>query len=160
MNLLGIDLRKICRVLPGLGFLLLFGCASDTRASRHLLDQANEMVQQDKPDEGRKMLQQVVAEYPGTTEAAEATHLLTLLADRAGPRNVDSLRHELLVQVGRFTLDCGRYPTEREGLHALLVNPGLDGWRGPYLDKQWAARIADFDYRLRNDKPEITVRGK
>ena len=36
-----------------------------------------------------------------------------------------------------FRLDNGRYPTEAEGLNALVANPGSDineTWRGPYLD--------------------------
>ena len=34
-----------------------------------------------------------------------------------------------------FRLDTGRYPTTSEGLQALVVNPGIDGWDGPYLKK-------------------------
>lgn len=34
-----------------------------------------------------------------------------------------------------YLLDTGRYPTEREGLAALVSAPGAAaGWRGPYLD--------------------------
>jgi general secretion pathway protein G len=33
-----------------------------------------------------------------------------------------------------FVLDVGRYPTDIEGLNALVENPGnLPGWNGPYL---------------------------
>lgn len=33
-----------------------------------------------------------------------------------------------------YRLDIGRYPTESEGLDALLERPaGLDTWRGPYV---------------------------
>ncbi len=33
-----------------------------------------------------------------------------------------------------YRLDIGRYPTESEGLEALLERPaGLDAWRGPYV---------------------------
>ena len=32
-----------------------------------------------------------------------------------------------------FENDCGRYPTEQEGLTALFGNPGVDGWTGPYV---------------------------
>ena len=33
-----------------------------------------------------------------------------------------------------FRIDMGRYPTEAEGLKALVVSPGGDArWRGPYL---------------------------
>lgn len=34
-----------------------------------------------------------------------------------------------------FRLDTGRYPTTAEGLDALMTNPGIDGWDGPYLKK-------------------------
>ncbi len=33
----------------------------------------------------------------------------------------------------RFRYDIGRYPTTAEGLNALLHNPGLASWRGPYI---------------------------
>jgi general secretion pathway protein G len=33
-----------------------------------------------------------------------------------------------------FRLDIGRYPTEQEGLEALVEKPaGLDHWQGPYI---------------------------
>jgi general secretion pathway protein G len=36
-----------------------------------------------------------------------------------------------------FYIDTGRYPTESEGLSALLAIPeGVTGWKGPYLDGQ------------------------
>jgi hypothetical protein len=31
-----------------------------------------------------------------------------------------------------FHTDCGAYPTEKQGLAALVNNPGLKGWNGPY----------------------------
>ena len=40
--------------------------------------------------------------------------------------------------LGRFRLDCDRFPTESEGLGALLSDPGEfeeDVWDGPYLKK-------------------------
>ena len=36
--------------------------------------------------------------------------------------------------VESFASDVGRYPTQKEGLDALLTQPGsVDGWTGPYL---------------------------
>src|SRR5258708_16411387 len=32
-----------------------------------------------------------------------------------------------------FEVDCGRYPTASEGLPALINNPGVPGWTGPYI---------------------------
>jgi general secretion pathway protein G len=40
--------------------------------------------------------------------------------------------------VGRFYLDCGRYPDQSEGLAALVTAPGgieQGKWNGPYLKK-------------------------
>ena len=35
-----------------------------------------------------------------------------------------------------FAFDVGRYPTNEEGLQALVSNPGnLESWKGPYLKK-------------------------
>jgi len=35
-----------------------------------------------------------------------------------------------------FEVDCGRYPTNEEGLAALITQPmNAPGWRGPYLKK-------------------------
>lgn len=35
--------------------------------------------------------------------------------------------------LNEFKKDTGRYPTTEEGLNALIINPGLAGWQGPYL---------------------------
>jgi general secretion pathway protein G len=35
-----------------------------------------------------------------------------------------------------YRLDCGRYPTTEEGLQALMKNPGIETWDGPYLSKE------------------------
>lgn len=38
-----------------------------------------------------------------------------------------------------FLSDVGRYPTEQEGLQALVVEPaGLKGWTGPYVKNRRA----------------------
>jgi general secretion pathway protein G len=36
----------------------------------------------------------------------------------------------------QFRLDNDRYPTTQEGLNALIANPGIDSWDGPYLTKK------------------------
>lgn len=35
--------------------------------------------------------------------------------------------------INAFQIDCGRYPTNEEGLSVLTTNPGVAGWSGPYL---------------------------
>ena len=72
--------------------------------------------------------------------------ILGLLAALVGPRlfgNVDKAnvsatktQVEMLGSaLDAFRLDVGRYPTTAEGLNALITNPGIDGWNGPYLKK-------------------------
>lgn len=34
-----------------------------------------------------------------------------------------------------FRLDYGRWPSNSEGLNALLQNPGTTNWRGPYMER-------------------------
>lgn len=41
----------------------------------------------------------------------------------------------LMASLDAFRLDVGRYPTQQEGLAALVINPGAEKWDGPYLKK-------------------------
>ena len=38
----------------------------------------------------------------------------------------------LELALDKFRLDVGRYPVTQEGLNALITNPGVDLWDGPY----------------------------
>ncbi len=72
--------------------------------------------------------------------------IIALIAGLAGPRLMDSFGRaktrtaaiqleNLKGAVQLFYLDVGRYPSEAEGLQALIATPdGVDGWLGPYLD--------------------------
>jgi general secretion pathway protein G len=33
-----------------------------------------------------------------------------------------------------FMMDTGSYPSTEQGLNALITDPGVQGWRGPYLE--------------------------
>ncbi len=37
---------------------------------------------------------------------------------------------ELGIALDMFRFDTGRYPTNEEGLRALIEDPGIDGWQG------------------------------
>ena len=53
-----------------------------------------------------------------------------------GKQSAAKAQIELLGQaLDQFRIDVGRYPTTQEGLNALIVNPGVDNWDGPYLKK-------------------------
>lgn len=62
------------------------------------------------------------------TEAAQDPERVRYMA---ALRRIESLTNAL----ERFDSDCGRYPSTTEGLAALVTNPGVRGWRGPYLNK-------------------------
>jgi general secretion pathway protein G len=67
--------------------------------------------------------------------AGLATPKLMESFGRAKSRTASLQMENLKGAVQLFYIDVGRYPTEAEGLDALLTVPsGLDGWRGPYLD--------------------------
>lgn len=54
-----------------------------------------------------------------------------------GRAKVDTARiqmHDLSTALDLFLVDVGRYPTQQEGLTALVQNPGtLANWHGPYV---------------------------
>lgn len=72
--------------------------------------------------------------------------IIGLLAALVGPRVFSKVgkgkqaaakaQVELLGQaLDEFRLETGRYPNTQEGLPALMSNPGIQGWDGPYLKK-------------------------
>ncbi len=87
--------------------------------------------------------------------------ILGLLATVVGPRVMDRLSQgkaeiaklqisELEGALGLFRFDVGRYPNTAESLSALIENPGMENWSGPYLSKltlpadPWRR---DYEYR-------------
>jgi len=73
--------------------------------------------------------------------------IIGLIAALVGPRLFPKLgkgkqaaakaQIELLGQaLDQFRLDVGRYPSTQEGLNALMTNPGIEKWEGPYLKKE------------------------
>lgn len=73
--------------------------------------------------------------------------ILGLLAGLVGPqvmKHVGSSKtktarlqiEELSTAIDVYLLETGRYPSNEEGLEALVQKPvGVDGWHGPYLRK-------------------------
>jgi len=71
--------------------------------------------------------------------------ILTLLAGLVGPRVLNQLGGAKSKTAGvqiadiekaldLYRLDVGRFPTNEEGLNALVTKPGsANGWNGPYL---------------------------
>lgn len=65
----------------------------------------------------------VVPKFTGRGQQARET---------AAKANISILSNAL----AQFEIDTGRYPTNDEGLEALVRQPsGADGWRGPYIER-------------------------
>jgi general secretion pathway protein G len=87
--------------------------------------------------------------------------ILGMLAAIVGPNVMEKLgkgKHQIAkVQVKELTgaldlfrFDVGRYPTTSEGLEALLQNPGIQNWDGPYLNKKTLPKDPwDREYQYR-----------
>ncbi|MBF1994352.1 type II secretion system major pseudopilin GspG [Serratia symbiotica] len=73
--------------------------------------------------------------------------IIALLAGFVGPRlfsQVDQAKDKTALNqmkslsdaLSQYRLDVGQYPSETQGLKALIDRPsGVTGWRGPYLSK-------------------------
>jgi general secretion pathway protein G len=103
--------------------------------------------------------------------------IIALIAGLTAPRLMDSFgraksrtaslqMENLKGAVQLFYLDVGRYPSEAEGLDALITVPGdAENWQGPYLEGPKALRDPwENRYLYRSpaeDKPfEITTYGR
>lgn len=89
--------------------------------------------------------------------------ILALLAGLVGPRVLNQLSgaksdtakvqiRDLEQAAEMFKLDTGRFPSNDEGLRALVQNPGnLPGWNGPYLRRSEVPMDPwNHPYRYRN----------
>ena len=72
--------------------------------------------------------------------------ILGLLASLVGPKMFSKLGmakqktaktqiEMLLTALDGYRLDIGTYPSGADGLEALVRDPGLENWNGPYLQK-------------------------
>ncbi|QGU32007.1 type II secretion system major pseudopilin GspG [Thermochromatium tepidum] len=88
--------------------------------------------------------------------------ILGLLAGLVGPQVMKFLGssksktaklqiEDLSSALDLYRLELGRYPTESEGLKALVENPGnMPGWNGPYLKKKEVPKDPwGFEYQYR-----------
>ena len=68
-----------------------------------------------------------------------------LLLSKAGSPKAGGVRHTptmeaeqdlgvLSIALNRFKKDVGRYPTSKEGIHALINNPGVTNWPHAYVN--------------------------
>ena len=87
--------------------------------------------------------------------------ILGLLASVVGPKVFSHIRKAkqqtartqiemLMTSLNAYRMDVGRYPSQSDGLEALEVNPGLEKWDGPYLEKGLPKDPWNRDYIYQN----------
>lgn len=98
--------------------------------------------------------------------------ILALVVGIAAPRVIGYLgkaksdtallqMRQLVSGLNLYRLDVGRYPSEQEGLEALITQPaGAERWRGPYIDR--AEGIKDpwgrvYGYKLPGEHGEVDL---
>lgn len=69
------------------------------------------------------------------------------------------IRGSLSLALDLFEQDIGRYPTDEEGLNALVINPGIPSWKKPYLkgglkSDPWET---PYDYSMDPDYPGLYI---
>lgn len=86
------------------------------------------------PDAGLSLLEMmVVLTIIGLVSAFAAPQVIGYL-ERSKVDAASIQIKNLNAVLDMYRLDVGRFPTEDEGLEALLERPdGVDAWRGPYL---------------------------
>ncbi len=91
--------------------------------------------------------------------------ILGLLAGVVGPRLWDRVGEskaqvaklqiaELGNALALYRFDVGRYPNNAQGLQALVEDPGIPNWSGPYLAKNNVPKDTwgrDYQYRFPGD---------
>jgi len=137
--------------------LLFVGCKSHTEGARLMLNQAYGLMRQEKPDDAKKILADLTVKYGDTQEATEANHLLATL--QTSEKAMETWRNVILTDLASFRLDCGRYPTQAEGLGALLNDPDIKGWQGPYWHS--SSNVLDrlgYSPAVNGREPSVVVR--
>ncbi len=97
--------------------------------------------------------------------------IIGLLAGLVGPKVLNQLggakSKTALVQIRDFEsaievymLDTGQFPTSEQGLEALVSDPGVAGWNGPYLRR---SEIPEdpwnnaYEYRYPGDRADFDI---
>ena len=66
---------------------------------------------------------------------------------------------EIMGALNRFQAGCGRFPTTAEGLPALVKDPGVAGWKGPYWEGGFGDRWGTAWTYENKDWPTIRSAG-
>ncbi len=110
-------------------------------AANRLMSRALKLFQQGKKEEGLAIMRQVKERYPNTSSMLLVSFFLGAEAKAAGapqPTRHGWAREQIKNICGAlkaYYRDTGAWPTEKQGLAALLAVPaGVEGWKGPYME--------------------------
>ncbi len=94
-----------------------------------------------------------------------ATLIVTNMGDKVSRSKVkvtEGAIANVTSMVEEFHLDVGRYPTEEEGLEALIERPaGAEGWDGPYTGRKSLPKDGwnrDFVYEIDDEYGWYVIR--
>jgi general secretion pathway protein G len=67
----------------------------------------------------------------------------------------------LLNAMNAYHADVGSFPTEKQGLQALRTDPGVQRWRGPYVQKDTPLDPWGHPYRysVTDSQPQVLSGG-
>lgn len=96
--------------------------------------------------------------------------LITNLTDQADTARIDQAKlgmNNIRTALQLYRMHMKRYPSDDQGLQALLENPGDKRWRGPYLDTvkktfdpwdlEYEYQRAGRDYKLISAGPDQEI---
>ncbi len=91
-------------------------------------------MKQGRPDAGYTLTEMlVVIGIIGLIAAVLTPNIINQFA-RAKAKAAQLQLDTLAANIETFSSDVGRYPTQKEGLEALVTQPAsVEGWTGPYL---------------------------
>ena len=87
----------------------------------------------DDPEGGYTLTEMLVVIVIIALIAAVLTPSLLGQLGRARAKTASLQLDTTATALDMFKDDVGRFPTQQEGLKALVSDPGVDGWLGPYL---------------------------
>ena len=116
----------------------------------------------DDPEGGYTLTEMLVVIVIIALIAAVLTPSLLGQLGRARAKTASLQLDTTATSLDMFKDDVGRFPTQQEGLKALVTDPGVDGWLGPYLksdksiDDPWGRPIV---YTVAADGASVTILG-
>lgn len=66
----------------------------------------------------------------------------------------------LMTAMSSYRLDVGDFPSQNQGVEALINDPGVEGWDGPYLAKKSLPKDPwgrDYEYRNPGQHGDIDI---